>query len=134
VPDYEYRCTDCHRNVKLFFTYGEFDAAEPVCTHCGSINLNRLISRIGLAKSEDSRFDSMDPDSMLAGLDEEDPRSLGKFMRVANHLNLSKNRCLILGRVSQVLAVETECFSEMREQIRTYLSASFVQPFHYMLT
>jgi hypothetical protein len=23
----------------------------------------------------------MDPDSMLAGLDEEDPRSLGKFMR-----------------------------------------------------
>jgi len=81
VPDYEYRCTDCHRYVKLFFTYGEFDAAEPVCTHCGSINLNRLISRIGLAKSEDSRFDSMDPDSMLAGLDEEDPRSLGKFMR-----------------------------------------------------
>jgi hypothetical protein len=26
-------------------------------------------------------LDSLDPDSMLAGVDEEDPRSLGKFMR-----------------------------------------------------
>jgi putative FmdB family regulatory protein len=81
VPDYEYRCDNCHRYVSLFYTYSEFDAAEPICTNCGSSNLNRLISRIGLAKSEDSRMDSLDPESMLAGLDEEDPRSLGRFMR-----------------------------------------------------
>jgi putative FmdB family regulatory protein len=81
VPDYEYRCNNCNRYVKLFFTYSEFDHAEPVCSHCGSSDLKRLISRIGVAKSEESRLDAMDPDSMLAGLDEEDPRSLGKFMR-----------------------------------------------------
>jgi putative FmdB family regulatory protein len=81
VPDYEYRCGNCHRYVSLFYTYSEFDAAEPICSHCGSSNLNRLISRIGLAKSEDSRMDALDPESMLAGLDEEDPRSLGRFMR-----------------------------------------------------
>ncbi len=81
MPDYEYRCGNCHRYVSLFYTYSEFDAAEPICTHCGSSNLNRLISRIGLAKSEDSRMDALDPESMLAGLDEEDPRSLGRFMR-----------------------------------------------------
>lgn len=81
MPDYEYRCGNCHRYVSLFYTYSEFDAAEPICSHCGSSNLNRLISRIGLAKSEDSRMDALDPESMLAGLDEEDPRSLGRFMR-----------------------------------------------------
>jgi putative FmdB family regulatory protein len=81
VPDYEYRCEECRKFVKLFFSYGEFDSAAPICSHCGSSNLTRLISRIGIAKTEESRLDSMDPDSMLAGLDEEDPRSLGKFMR-----------------------------------------------------
>jgi putative FmdB family regulatory protein len=84
VPDYEYRCDNCHRYVRQFFTYSEFDSAQPVCTHCGSADLRRLISRIGFAKSEDSRMDSLDPESMLAGLDEEDPRSLGRFMRKMN--------------------------------------------------
>lgn len=81
MPDYEYRCENCHRYVSHFYTYSEFDSAEPICPHCGSSNLSRLISRIGLAKSEDSRMDSLDQESMLAGLDEEDPRSLGRFMR-----------------------------------------------------
>ena len=81
MPDYEYRCSDCGRYIKLFLTYNEFDSAEPVCRHCGSSHLKRLISRVGLAKSEESRMDSMDVDSMLTGLDEEDPRSLGRFMR-----------------------------------------------------
>jgi hypothetical protein len=40
-----------------------------------------MISRVALAKSEDSRLDSLDPESMLAGADEDDPRSLGRFMR-----------------------------------------------------
>jgi len=34
-----------------------------------------------MAKSEDARMDGMMDDSALAGLDEDDPRSLGKFMR-----------------------------------------------------
>lgn len=81
VPLYEYRCSNCGRLVRLFFSYEEYDSAEPTCTHCGSGDLARLISRVGMIKSEDSRMDAMDPDSMLAGLDEEDPRSLGRFMR-----------------------------------------------------
>jgi hypothetical protein len=36
---------------------------------------------VALTKSDEARFDSMDPDSLVAGLDEDDPRSLGKFMR-----------------------------------------------------
>ncbi|MDX1613946.1 MAG: FmdB family zinc ribbon protein [Candidatus Promineifilaceae bacterium] len=81
MPYYEFRCRDCGRKVRLFYTYEEYDHAEPRCPNCESRNLKRLISRIALAKSEESRLDAMDPDSMMADLDEEDPRSLGRFMR-----------------------------------------------------
>ena len=81
MPYYDYRCADCGKKFRLFFTYQEYDSAEPRCTNCQSEKLSRLIGRIALAKSEDSRLESLDPDSMLAGVDEDDPRSLGRFMR-----------------------------------------------------
>ena len=81
MPFYEYRCNDCHNFIRVFYSYEEFDEAIPECSKCGSSDLKRLISRVALSKSEESRLESMDPDSMMAGLDEEDPRSLGKFMR-----------------------------------------------------
>jgi len=81
MPQYDYRCNSCHRRVRLFFTYAEYDTSEPTCPHCGSSSLKRLISRVALAKSEDARLDALDPDNMLAGVDENDPRSLGRFMR-----------------------------------------------------
>lgn len=56
-------------------------AGSLTCPHCQSQNLKRRIGRIALAKSEDSRMDAMMDDSALAGLDEDDPRSIGKFIR-----------------------------------------------------
>ncbi|MGD2077755.1 MAG: zinc ribbon domain-containing protein [Chloroflexota bacterium] len=84
MPYYEYRCQDCKRRIRLFFTYEEYDTASPVCPNCQSDDLQRLISRVALAKSEDSRLASLDEDSLLAGLDEEDPRALGRAMRKMN--------------------------------------------------
>jgi putative FmdB family regulatory protein len=81
MPIYEYRCRDCGRKARLFFTYSQYGTATPVCPHCQSASLKRLIGRIAIAKSEDTRLDSLADDSALAGLDEEDPRSLGRFMR-----------------------------------------------------
>jgi putative FmdB family regulatory protein len=81
MPVYEYRCQNCRRLVRLTFTFSEYGKVEPVCTYCESKNLSRRIGRVAMAKSEDARMESMMDDSALAGLDEEDPRSLGKFMR-----------------------------------------------------
>lgn len=81
MPDYEFYCNDCRRFGKLFFTYAEYGEVVPICPHCGSNKLKRVISRVALAKSEDSRLDSLDPDNLMAGVDEDDPRSLGQFMR-----------------------------------------------------
>jgi putative FmdB family regulatory protein len=81
MPFYDYRCGDCGRKVRLFLTYAEYDTAEPACPHCQSKKLRRRIGRIAVGKSEDARLDAMADDSALAGLDEDDPRSLGRFMR-----------------------------------------------------
>jgi putative FmdB family regulatory protein len=81
MPVYEFRCQDCRKPVRLFMSFTEYDTAEPQCPHCQGRNLKRRIGRIAVAKSEDARMDSLMDDSALAGLDEDDPRSLGKFMR-----------------------------------------------------
>jgi putative FmdB family regulatory protein len=81
MPFYDYRCGECKRPVRLFFTYAEYDEASPRCTHCGSDSLKRVIRRVALATPDESRLDSFDADGMLAGLDKDDPRTLGKAMR-----------------------------------------------------
>lgn len=81
MPVYVFRCLDCRRIVQYTYSFSEYETATPLCKHCGSANLQRRIGRVGLAKSEDSRMDSLMDESALAGLDEEDPRALGRFMR-----------------------------------------------------
>lgn len=81
MPVYEFRCQDCRRLVRLRMSFADYETAVPTCPHCHSQNLKRRIGRIALAKSEDARMDAMMDDSALAALDEDDPKSIGKFMR-----------------------------------------------------
>ena len=81
MPVYEFRCLDCGRGVRLTYSFREYETATPTCAHCGSEQLQRRIGRVAVARSEDSRMDSLLDESALAGLDDEDPRALGRFMR-----------------------------------------------------
>lgn len=80
MPIYEYRCIDCGRRTSVF-TRSMNDELNPVCRACGSENMSRLISRVSVVQSEESRLESLADPSNFAGLDEDDPRSLGRFMR-----------------------------------------------------
>jgi putative FmdB family regulatory protein len=80
MPFYDYRCRACGKPARLQFSYSEYGKVQPVCPHCGSLEIKRRISRVAVAKSEDSRLDNM-MESELSGLDEDDPQSLGKFLR-----------------------------------------------------
>jgi putative FmdB family regulatory protein len=81
MPIYEYRCQDCRRRVSLFFrTYTSTDD-EARCPRCGGTNLTRLISKVSVVRSEESRLDDLSDPSMLGDLDENDPKSLGRWMR-----------------------------------------------------
>ncbi len=82
MPIYEYRCADCKKRVSVFFrSIASVDHSAARCPLCGGANLTRLVSRVRLVRSEASRLESLTDDSMLAGFDENDPRSMGRWMR-----------------------------------------------------
>lgn len=81
MPLYEYTCQTCGKAIRFVLSYAEYDRAELACPHCQSRDLKRRINRVALARSEDARLDTLMDDPTLSGLDDEDPRALGKFMR-----------------------------------------------------
>ena len=82
MPSYDFRCNNCNRRVLLKYkTYADYDAAVPTCPHCKSTSLTRLISRVAIAKSESSRFSSMDDESAMDDMADADPATLGRYMR-----------------------------------------------------
>jgi putative FmdB family regulatory protein len=82
MPIYEYRCPDCKKKVAVFFrTLSAVDHSAARCPQCGGKNLTRLVSRVRALRSEESRLDGLADDSMLSGLDENDPKSMGRMMR-----------------------------------------------------
>ena len=80
MPIYEYRCGGCKRKVTVL-TLRASETVEPQCDRCGSRDLTRLMSRFAMVRSEDSRLDDLADDSSLAGIDENDPKSMARWMR-----------------------------------------------------
>lgn len=82
MPIYEYRCAACRRRSSLYYqTFSAAERAEPRCEHCGSADVSRLVSRVAILKSEDSRMDDLADDAALADVDENDPRSIARWAR-----------------------------------------------------
>lgn len=82
MPIYEYLCLDCRQRPTIFFrSIAQAVDAHAQCPHCGGEQLQRLVSRIATPKSEDNRLDDIADPSLMAGLEQEDPRALASFMR-----------------------------------------------------
>lgn len=82
MPIYEYTCNDCQRRVSLLWrSFADAQTREAICPRCGSKRLDRLISRVAVVRSEESRLDNLADPGSLSGLDENDPKSLARFMR-----------------------------------------------------
>jgi len=80
LPIYEYRCRVCGRK-SVFITLSVKSALEPKCRKCGSRDLEKLVSRVAVSRSEESRMESLADPSKLAGLDENDPKSIARWMK-----------------------------------------------------
>ncbi|MGQ9673426.1 MAG: FmdB family zinc ribbon protein [Candidatus Aminicenantales bacterium] len=80
MPIYEYRCRDCGKK-STFLTLSVASPLDPKCKKCGSANLDKLVSRIAVSRSEESRLESLADPSKLANLDENDPKSLARWMK-----------------------------------------------------
>ena len=80
MPIYEYKCKKCGRKMSfLVFTSGKLKELE--CKYCRSNELERLMSRFATARSEESRLESMSDPGKFAGVDENDPKSIAKWMK-----------------------------------------------------
>ncbi len=84
MPFYDYTCLDCHQRFDVFMTFSEYGTRSVTCPNCKSQNVRRGIPHVRMAKSEESRLDSLSGDfsdpSALAGL-ENDPQAMGRMMR-----------------------------------------------------
>ena len=84
MPIYEYRCRSCGR-VCSVFVRGFSATFTPVCKRCGSDDLCKLVSRVAVLKSEDSRLEDMADPSRFGDVDENDPRSIARWARRMGH-------------------------------------------------
>jgi putative FmdB family regulatory protein len=80
MPIFEYQCRACRKKFSSLVMVRARES-EVRCTHCGSADHERLWSRFAAPKSEDARLESLADPSALGGLDENDPRSVAKFMK-----------------------------------------------------
>ena len=82
MPIYEYRCHNCQRRVSIWWrTFSEAETSTPHCPRCDSEELTRLVSRVRIVRSEESRLEDMADPANFGDLDENDPRSIARFMR-----------------------------------------------------
>ncbi len=80
MPIYEFRCEDCGK-VSDFLVRSVSEPLDPVCTYCKSRRMTRLISRVRVIRSEESRLESLADPSRWGGLDENDPASVARWMK-----------------------------------------------------
>ena len=79
MPIYEYRCEKCGKvSSHLVLNKDDFSSH---CKHCGSNSVTKLISRVNVRLSEETRLEKLADPSMMAGLDENDPKSMAKLMK-----------------------------------------------------
>jgi putative FmdB family regulatory protein len=81
MPTYDFICNDCAQRFEVFLTFSEYGKKTVKCVHCNSRNVRRRMTKVRIAKSDDSRMDSMaDEFSGFEGM-EDDPQAMGRMMR-----------------------------------------------------
>jgi putative FmdB family regulatory protein len=80
MPIYEYRCRECGR-ISGFLVLNLQEPFVPVCQRCGSHSQERILSRVHVRLSEESRLERLADPTQWGGLDETDPKSMARMMK-----------------------------------------------------
>lgn len=79
MPIFEYYCNKCHK--RMSFLVLKPASFKPECRYCKSEKVEQLFSRFASPKSEESRLESLADPSNFSGLDENDPKSVARWMK-----------------------------------------------------
>jgi putative FmdB family regulatory protein len=80
MPIYEYRCQDCGR-ISEFLLMKSDEIFVPQCTRCKSKKMSRVLSKVRVIRSEESRLEGLADPSKWGDLDEKDPKSMARWMK-----------------------------------------------------
>lgn len=80
MPIYEYRCEICGK-VSEFLLIKMDEVFVPQCKRCKSKKMSRVLSRVRVIRSEESRLESLADPSKWGDLDEKDPRSMARWAK-----------------------------------------------------
>lgn len=81
MPTYNFICNACTQRFEMFMTFSEYGKKKVTCTHCSSEDVRRRMTKVRIAKSDESRMEAMAEN--LAGFDsmEENPKAMADMMR-----------------------------------------------------
>jgi len=80
MPIYEFRCAACGRISEYLFL-SRTEEASPVCRRCGSPEMTRVLSRVRVRLSEETRLERMADPARWGDLDENDPKSVVRMLK-----------------------------------------------------
>jgi putative FmdB family regulatory protein len=81
MPTYDFICNKCEERFDVFLTFSEYGKKAVQCAHCKSKNVRRRMTKVRIAKSDESRMESAADD--FSGMDgiEDDPKALARMMK-----------------------------------------------------
>ncbi|MBD3370615.1 zinc ribbon domain-containing protein [Candidatus Fermentibacteria bacterium] len=80
MPIYEYYCSKCNM-IYQFLVRRMDEEPSPECPKCGSEELERVMSTFSTTRKSTGDISDMVDDPELAGIDEDDPRSMARAIR-----------------------------------------------------
>ena len=112
MPIYEYRCEDCGK-ISEFLLIKTSETLVPQCKRCKSRKMSRVISKVRVVRSEESRLEGLADPSKWGDLDEKDPKSMARWMK-----RMGKEMGEDVGDVDQMMdeAMDEESSSESKEE------------------
>jgi len=79
MPIYEFICEKCGKKQSFLLLAGR--NGELKCKYCGNLHLKRIISKVKVRLSEETRLEKLADPSRWSDFDESDPKSMAKFMK-----------------------------------------------------
>jgi putative FmdB family regulatory protein len=81
MPIYEYRCEACGKISEFLLIKTSDEVFTPQCKRCKSRKMTRVLSKVRVIRSEESRMESLADPSKWGDLDEKDPKNMAKMMK-----------------------------------------------------
>ena len=77
MPQYDFRCLDCHTEFSIRYkSISAYADATPQCPECTSTRLDRIIKKVAVSGAQSHDFANMNSNEMLSVLESGDDKAV----------------------------------------------------------